>query len=138
MELQEDIIDYVRKNIMDFSGVDIRWFGGEPLMALDVIENISYKIIEMCNRTKRRYTASIITNAYLLSRNTYERLIKCHVWLFQITVDGLKDSHDVYRPLYNGEGTFEKIMYNLKEILIMTSLDILDLQLDVILQLNSC
>lgn len=116
MELQEDIIDYVRKNIMNFSGVDIRWFGGEPLMALDVIENISYKIIEICNRAKRRYTASIITNAYLLSRNTYERLIKCHVWLFQITVDGLKDSHDVYRPLYNGEGTFEKIMYNLKEI----------------------
>ena len=116
IELQEDIINFVKNNIVNFSGVDIRWFGGEPLLALDVIEYISDKVIEICKRMKRRYTASIITNAYLLNRDVYERLIKCHVWLFQITVDGLKNSHDVYRPLYNGDGTFDKIMQNLKNI----------------------
>lgn len=116
LEVQDDIIEFVKRNVSDFTGVDIRWFGGEPLLAIDVIERVSNAVIEICKRMKRRYTASIITNAYLLDMAMYRRLLKCHVWLYQITVDGLKDTHDIYRPLQDGSGTFERIIANLKDI----------------------
>lgn len=34
LEVQDDIIEFVKRNVSDFTGVDIRWFGGEPLLAI--------------------------------------------------------------------------------------------------------
>ena len=61
-EMQESLIKFVRKNIMKFSSMDVRWFGGEPLEALDVIENLSSAFITICRAAKRNYTSSITTN----------------------------------------------------------------------------
>lgn len=35
---------------------------------------------------------------------------------FQITIDGLKKTHDYQRPLCNGEGSFDRILFNLETI----------------------
>ncbi len=115
-ELQQAIIKYVRKNIFNFCRVEVSWFGGEPLEEIEIIENISYQIINICKKAKREYRAGITTNGYELDYQNFCRLLKCKIYDFQITVDGIKDVHDKLRILKNGEGTYERIMFNLEEI----------------------
>ncbi len=40
-EVVNGVIRYLKKNLSSYSGVSIDWFGGEPLLALDVIEKFS-------------------------------------------------------------------------------------------------
>ena len=49
--LQDAIIKYVKKNILNYVGLSVVWFGGEPLMALDVVENLSENFIKICKNS---------------------------------------------------------------------------------------
>ena len=113
---QENIINFIKRNISQYTGVHVSWFGGEPLMALDIIENISSQVIDICKRHKKPYTSNMITNGYLLNLNTFKRLQKCNVLSYQVSLDGLKETHDKQRPLINGKGSYETIVNNLVEI----------------------
>lgn len=115
-ETQESLIKFVRKNIMKFSSMDVRWFGGEPLEALDVIENLSSAFITICRAAKRNYTSSITTNGYNLTLDNFRKLYSLKVYNYQITVDGIKVTHDSQRILRDGTGTFDKIISNLVDI----------------------
>ncbi|CCY08045.1 arylsulfatase [Coprobacillus sp. CAG:698] len=115
-ETQNSLIDFVRKNISKYIGLSVSWFGGEPLEALDVVENLSKKFIEICKIAKKTYVAGITTNGYNLDSETFDKLYKLKVLSYQITLDGYKTEHDRQRILENGKGSFEKIIANLKII----------------------
>ena len=115
-ETQDSLIKFVRKNIMKFSSMDVRWFGGEPLEALDVVENLSSKFIDICHTAKRNYTSSMTTNGYNLTLDNFKKLYNLKVYNYQITIDGIKLTHDNQRILKNGKGTFDRIVSNLVDI----------------------
>lgn len=115
-EYANNIINFIGKNINKYRGLSITWFGGEPLLKLDLIKTMSKQIINICDCAKKFYTASIITNGYLLNKKTFSELLEYKVREYQITIDGLKSTHDELRPLKNGMGTFETIISNLKQI----------------------
>lgn len=115
-ETQDSLIKFVRKNIMKFSSMDVRWFGGEPLEALDVVENLSNAFVGICNTAKRNYTSSMTTNAYNLTIDNFRKLYNLKVYNYQITIDGVKSTHDSQRVLRNGGGTFDRIISNLVDI----------------------
>jgi len=115
-DLRDDLILYVRNNIQKVNELSISWFGGEPLMEKELIMDMSEKLIRICNFNKRRYSAFITTNGYLLDIKTFEDLLKCRINIFQITVDGVESTHNYNRPFVNGGYTFEKIINNLNEI----------------------
>lgn len=110
------LIKYVAKNISAYSGLHISWFGGEPLVAKDVIYYLSEAFMAICKRGKKTYTANITTNGYLLDYETFNKLINYHVLKFQVTIDGLPAEHDNNRVLCNGSGTFQKIIENIISI----------------------
>lgn len=114
--IQSSLIRFVRKNIMKFSSLDVRWFGGEPLEALDVIENLSKSFINICDCSKRNYSASMTTNGYDLTLENFRKLYALKVYNYQITIDGIKATHDNLRVLKNGCGTFDRIISNLNAI----------------------
>lgn len=114
--LQNQVIDYIRKNIRRYSGLYISWFGGEPLMGIDVISHISEEVIEICKKAKKSYVAGITTNGYLLTPENIKKLISLKVYSYCITLDGLEESHDNQRILINGDPTFQKIINNLRYI----------------------
>lgn len=116
LSIQNSIIFYVEKNIGNYSGVNIDWFGGEPLLAMDVIENIASRIIEICTSHKKIYTSFITTNGTLLDLKIFERLYKLKVIMYQITVDGIQEVHDKQRVGVNDKPTFNKIIHNLEAI----------------------
>ena len=86
-ETQDSLIEFVRKNIANYIGVSVVWFGGEPLEALDVVEYISERLIEICKKAKKTYVSGMTTNGYNLTPEIFERLYNLIVLSFQITLD---------------------------------------------------
>lgn len=113
---QESILQYVEGEIDKFSGLNVIWFGGEPTEAMDVMENLSNYLIEICRRKKKPYTSGITTNGYNLTLDFFKKLKKMRITDYQVTIDGLPEIHDKQRVLANGEKTFDVIMNNLVEI----------------------
>lgn len=115
-EFVNRIIKYVKREIHKYSGLNVGWYGGEPLLCVDIINKLSREFIDICHSVNRKYSAAITTNGYLLTKNVFEQMKKNHIILYQITLDGLKEVHDRDRKLIKGEGTFDYIIKNLKEI----------------------
>lgn len=114
--LQDSIIKYIKKNIINYVGLSVTWFGGEPLLALDVVEYLSENFIKICKTAKRIYVSAMTTNGYLLTPNVFEKLYKLNILTYQITLDGFKPQHDNQRILTSGDGTFDVIVNNLEQI----------------------
>ena len=112
-DTQNGIISYVNKNIRNYSGLSVSWFGGEPLLAIDVIEYLSENFIKICKCAKRTYVSGITTNGYLLTKDVFKKLYKLKVTEYQVTLDGYREQHDSQRVLVNGQGTFDTIVSNL-------------------------
>ncbi len=113
---KNNIVSFVKDNIHKYSGLSVNWFGGEPLLALETIEEMTMTFLKICNFNRCRYSASITTNGYELSIDIFRRLISCKVFDYQITLDGIKFIHDRQRCLKNGEPTFDRIIHNLRSI----------------------
>ena len=114
IEMCDSIIKFIRQNISKYSSVHISWFGGEPLLKMDVIKYISKNVIDICKRAKKPYYGSITKNGYLLDPENIADLLSCKVLDYVVTIDGTKETHDNQRVLINGGGTFNKIISNLK------------------------
>jgi len=115
--VRDSLIKFIERESTTICYLGVNWFGGEPLLKYKFINGLSRNFIEICENKNIRYEASMSTNGYLLSKERYERLVEdCLIGHFQITIDGDRETHDKRRPLCTGEGTFEKILENLKDI----------------------
>ena len=117
-ELQNVIINFIKRTIFitKVRRIKITWFGGEPLLAMDVIESLSKELIELCNKWKINYNADIVTNGYLLTQEIADKFFEFKINDCQITLDGIGDGHNKTRHLINNNPTFDKIINNLKNI----------------------
>lgn len=59
------------------------------------------------------YKAGMSTNGYLLTPQLFERLNKLKCNFYQISIDGMSETHDKLRPLVSGESTWQRIIDNL-------------------------
>lgn len=112
---QDHLMEFIEKHLGGVKYLSVAWFGGEPLVGMPVIESLSQRIIALCKEKDVQYSASIITNGYLLTKEVAEKLKEYHVRSAQITVDGPKEIHDTRRPMANGQGTYDVIMEHLVE-----------------------
>jgi len=94
----------------------VSWFGGEPLLAPDVIERLSKKFIQLSNSYDVKYIAGITTNGYELNTKNIEMLINNGVKHFQITVDGTMECHDHQRIMIGGQPTYNRIISNMIDL----------------------
>lgn len=113
-EIADQIGEFVSRQAKTLTQLDLTWYGGEPLLAMDVIEKLSQRFIRLGNEQQFTYRASIITNGYLLDRDTVDTLVDLKVGVCQVTLDGPARLHNVRRPLKNGKESFRTIVDNLK------------------------
>ncbi len=111
----ESLIAFVEKQAGDLKDVSITWYGGEPLLAFDVIEDITESMLELAGEYKFSYECTgMITNGYLLDNKTVDRIVEMNMGEVQVTIDGPARVHDIKRPLKNGQGSFDTILANLQ------------------------
>jgi len=115
-ETKKGIINYLRNNIKQYDTLLISWFGGEPLISFNVIQELSKDMMDLCEEYGVAYYAGITTNGYHLRPEVFEELLNYNVFGYQITLDGTKETHDVSRIGRNGEATFDTIISNLISI----------------------
>ena len=74
--------------------VHVTWFGGEPMLELDRIRELSNQIMALAKKHGIGYTSDMITNGTLATLDTVRTLVKdCKVSQVQITLDGLAEEH---------------------------------------------
>ena len=95
----------------------ISWFGGEPLLALDVIRDIAATATELAAANAGVvYAGEMTTNAYRLDSRTARMLHELGVRQYQVTLDGPPEFHDQTRIRRDGGGSFGRIWSNLLDI----------------------
>jgi uncharacterized protein len=110
------IRNFLRLRMSGLKYIRISWFGGEPLLALDVIRAISHEVMALTKGNNGiAYSADMTTNSYLLNPSTCRELIDLGIRQFQISLDGTRAIHDKKRVLANGKGTFTRIWDNMKD-----------------------
>ena len=91
--------------------ISVGFQGGEPTMAgLDYFRHF---IEEEKKYPSRRFTHSIQTNGYAIDES-WAAFLAQNNFLVGISVDGYKDLHDLHRLTPSGEGSFDRIAYNLE------------------------
>lgn len=113
-KMKRPVIDGIKKLITSRSHsleiLEISWFGGEPLLAVDVIQEISKHAQAISKKIpSMHYQANITTNGYFLSIDMFNLLIDSGITFFQITLDGDRDLHN---KTANNE-CFDRIWSNL-------------------------
>ncbi|MFY0521097.1 radical SAM protein [Lysinibacillus sp. UGB7] len=104
----------LKQRIPELSELHLSWFGGEPLVAKDIVLDISSYATELSeHHSDISYFSSITTNAYLLTPKVFVDLVSVGVKNFQITLDGPDIIHNQRRLRANGEGTFDRIWTHL-------------------------
>ena len=117
-EVQDDVVALAERMLeADHAReLQVSWFGGEPLLACDVIESLSERLMALVDKRGGTYNAGIITNGYLLTQDIVDMLERCKVTTAQVTIDGMGATHDATRRLANGGPTFERITSNLRNL----------------------
>ncbi len=113
--MSEEVEDKLIRFIENFKAeqLSLVWYGGEPLLAFDRIISIDKRLREM----GKKYTASMITNGYLLTEEKIAKLNELHISYLQITLDGKKETHDSRRCLKNGAPSYDVILGNIDKVL---------------------
>jgi len=111
-EVESDILNFVKMN-ENLKSLHIVWFGGEPLLNFESIVNLTYEFLKL----GINYQASMVTNAYLLTKEKAELFEELKIDTVQITLDGEEKYHNIRRPLKNGDKTFDTIITNINSLL---------------------
>ena len=114
-DVQDDVVALVARMIDAARArkLTITWFGGEPLLATDVIEALSPRLIAIAEERGCAYESWIFTNGYLLSQEVVDMFSRCRIERVHIPLDGIGAVHDATRRLVGGGPTFERIVENL-------------------------
>ena len=118
------LIEFVRSQMTSIKSLDISWYGGEPLLAKDIIYSLSEEFIGLCQQHGIEYNAYMISNGSLLDDSTIQKLEEYKVRGIQITLDGPPKIHDNRRICKSGDGSFDTIIDRINRILLTSKIDV--------------
>src|SRR4029453_18429557 len=94
----------------------LTFFGGEPLLNIPVIYDQAERAFAACEKRGVTLALGIITNGLLLTEEVVDRLLPYGLGYVKVTLDGDRDTHNRMRPLRGGQGTFDRIVENVRKI----------------------
>lgn len=111
----DDLLGFIKEHV-NTKYLNLVWYGGEPLLAFDVIKKILPRIkkelpIELLYHR-------IITNGYCFNKEVVDFFKEYPLDVIQITLDGNQVRHDSIRCLKgSGKGSYSRILKNIDLIL---------------------
>lgn len=131
-ELKGQLVDFVQKHLAIVNNLSITWYGGEPLMEMETIRELSTRFAEDCKEHKVAYDQWIITNGLLLTEDVAKELKELGVTNAQVTIDGTREIHDKRRPKIDNGSSYDIILNNIAE-----SADYIDIVLRINVDKNN-
>lgn len=116
LEVGKKAIDYLLENSGHHRNLDIDFFGGEPLMAWNVVKEIVAYARSKEKEFKKNFRFTFTTNGMLLTDEVTEFLNK-EMYNVVLSLDGRKEVHDSLRKTVNGKGSYEHIVPKFKEFI---------------------
>lgn len=118
-DTQRRVIDFFREKVVGVKKVGVQWFGGEPLVALPIIETLSRAFQEICEHANVVYNADMLTNGLELSPEIIGRLSKLAIRAMQIPLDGLPGTYALRKGITLNRSTrfFDMLRDNIRELL---------------------
>jgi uncharacterized protein len=114
-EIWKGTLEFIEKQIILHRALALHivLFGGEPMFTYDATLKFLDKLIAFCDANGTKFTASMISNAVLLTGEKAEQLSKRHVLKTQITLDGLAPLYAVMKR--TTENTFYTVLEHIQE-----------------------
>jgi uncharacterized protein len=119
MAVADAVFGFIQQHMRDAHATSlfVNWFGGEPLLNVDVLCYLSARLRREAADTGAHYESMVITNGALLTREVAERLRAAGVQAAQVTLDGPAEVHNQRRPFKGGQASFDRILANLRDSL---------------------
>jgi uncharacterized protein len=94
----------------------LTFFGGEPLLNQPVMYLVTERLWQATRLRGMEMFTNIITNGLLLTPEVVDRMLPFGLNGVKITLDGDRDTHNRMRPLRGGQGTFDRIVENIRRV----------------------
>jgi len=94
----------------------VTFFGGEPLVNLPALYDLAERAWASTQQRGVELTIGIISNGLLLTEELVDRLLPLGLNYVKVTLDGDRESHNRMRPLRGGQGTFDRIIENIRKV----------------------
>lgn len=114
--IQDALLVFIKEKIMNINNLNIIWYGGEPMIARDVVYSLSEKIISLCKENDVQYSASIVSNGSLIQDDDIQMFKRYQIESVQLTLDGPRDTHNVRRAEKKGKNTYDIIFDNINKL----------------------
>ena len=109
-------VDYLFEASGPQKELSIIFFGGEPLLEIDLLEKIVPYIRRKEKGTGKKADLSLSTNGLLLATETVDFLAKNRIGC-QVSIDGPAGIHNRTRLLPNGKGSYDAILPGVKRLI---------------------
>jgi uncharacterized protein len=118
LAIAKKAVDYILYNeeLFPEKSVIFDFIGGEPLLEIDLISDITeyiiQKITELSHHWQYNYSFKITTNGLLYNSQKVQKFIEKYKEKLNISIsiDGTKEKNDVNRVFPNGAGSYDKII----------------------------
>lgn len=118
MQTAERLCDWVAMKLDELGSTQfaLTFFGGEPLLNQPVMFDTAERLWRVTQSRGVEMRINVITNGLLLTPEVIDRLEPFGLNGVKVTLDGDQPTHDRMRPLRGGQGTFDRIIENIRRV----------------------
>ena len=115
VETAKAAIDFVIERSGARRNIEVDFFGGEPLMAMDVVKETVAYARSREKESGKHFRFTITTNGILLDDETID-YINREMDNCVLSLDGRKEVNDLFRVSPNGKGSYDVILPKFKKL----------------------
>lgn len=115
LEVGKKALDFLVQNSGNRRNLEVDFFGGEPLMNLDVVKELVAYGRSLEEPYHKHFRFTLTTNGVLLDDKTMEYLNETMDNVV-LSIDGRREVHDRMRPSVNGKGSYDIILPRFKKM----------------------
>ncbi|MCK6471600.1 MAG: radical SAM protein [Planctomycetes bacterium] len=113
-QIAEKALAWTFKRLRPGDELQIGYFGGEPLMAWDLLQKYHLRAMKMAQaKGLHRFKGTVTTNATLLTEEKMDWLA-AHDVVVAVSLDGIRAAHDATRPFVNGRSSHKETLRGLR------------------------
>jgi uncharacterized protein len=109
-------LELLFRDVRAGESVNLAFLGGEPLVGRPLLRECTELAFEMGARRSIRTSFSITTNGTLIQPSDGD-FFERYGFAVTISIDGIGETHDRQRPLRGGQGSYARILDNVRPLL---------------------